>query len=58
LGAALVVVVRLAGRGAIDNAALGAVAGTTYLVGIGAVATATMLPLRAALPNLGLAWPK
>jgi nitrite reductase (NO-forming) len=49
IGAALVVGVRLMGGGAIDNGLLGALAGATYLVGIGAVALATLLPLRAAL---------
>ena len=48
-GAALIVLVRIAGSGAIDNGALGAVAGSTYLAGVAAVAAATLLPLRAAL---------
>jgi hypothetical protein len=49
VGAGLVVLVRLVGHGAIDNGLLGALAGATYLVGIAAVAAATLLPLRAAL---------
>ncbi|MET0772710.1 MAG: hypothetical protein ABWZ82_06480, partial [Candidatus Limnocylindrales bacterium] len=48
-GAGLVVMVRMVGRGAIDNGVLGALAGATYLVGIAGVALATLLPLRAAL---------
>jgi len=48
-GAGLVVLVRLGGHGAIDNGVLGAVAGVVYLAGIGGVAAATLLPLRAAL---------
>lgn len=49
IGAGLVVLVRLLGHGAIDNGLLGAIAGSTYLTGIAAVAAATLLPLRAAL---------
>ena len=48
-GAGLVVLVRIAGRGAIDNGILGALAGTTYLTGVVVVAAATLLPLRQAL---------
>jgi nitrite reductase (NO-forming) len=48
-GAALIVLVRLVGGGAIDNGALGALAGLTYLLGIAAVAAATLVPLRDAL---------
>lgn len=48
-GAALVVLVRIIGQGAIDNGLLGALAGAAYLVGIAGVALATLLPLRAAL---------
>jgi nitrite reductase (NO-forming) len=48
-GAGLVVLVRLAGGGAIDNGVLGAIAGATYLLGILGVTLATILPLRAAL---------
>jgi nitrite reductase (NO-forming) len=49
VGAVLVVTVRIAGNGVIDNGWLGAVAGGTYLAGMAAVAAATLLPLRAAL---------
>src|SRR5690349_6859962 len=49
IGAGLVVLVRVVGRGAIDNGILGAIAGGVYLAGIGAVAAATLLPLRTAL---------
>lgn len=49
IGAGLIVLVRLVGEGAIANGLLGAIAGTTYLVGIAGVAAATLLPLRAAL---------
>jgi nitrite reductase (NO-forming) len=48
-GAGLIVLVRIAGDGAIDNGVLGALAGAVYLVGIAGVACATLLPLRAAL---------
>lgn len=49
MGAALVVLARLWAGGSIDAGPMGFVAGSVYLVGICAVAIATLLPLRAAL---------
>lgn len=49
VGAGLIVLVRLAGDGAIDNGVLGALAGGVYLAGVAGVAAATLGPLRAAL---------
>ena len=49
IGALLVVLVRLSGGGSIAQGWPGAAGGGVYLVGIGAVAAATLLPLRVAL---------
>ena len=49
VGALLIVLTRVTGDGSISQGWPGAIAGGIYLVGIGAVAAATLLPLRVAL---------